>query len=205
MPVGALSRRPRTRAPRVAARRDSPRRGRASVRARRARRRRTSAAPSASVECAFLVLDGIQAGHRVDLRPEPAEPDEHPRAIRAGRKRLGEMLQQREHVLLPLSRCLVQIGGPEKAPRPRSCIALGRQRRGSLRQHSRHLRRAACVEPIGCALELGRDRLARLSVPRARWSARSSGSSSTSASEHGRGGAPRACACRAASMRAEGG
>ncbi len=109
-------------------------------------------APSASASARSWYVDRLRTRHRVDLRPEPTEPDEHARAIRAGRQRLGELAEQREHVLLPLSRRLVQIGGPEKAPRPGCVVGLGRQRGSPLRQRSGHLRGAARVEAIADAL-----------------------------------------------------
>ena len=63
-------------------------------------------------QSSFLVRDGIRACDRVDLRSEPAKPDEHARAIGPGGQHIGELLERRVDVLSPFACCLVEIGGP---------------------------------------------------------------------------------------------
>ena len=112
-------------------------------------------------ECPLLVGDCVWARDRVDLRSEPAEPDEHARAIRPGRQHVREMLERRVHVLPPLAGRLVQIGRLHDSPRSRGCVAFGRERSRALGERRCGLRRAARVLAISRQLELQRDRVVR--------------------------------------------
>ena len=109
---------------------------------------------------AFLVRHRVARRQRVQLRAEPAEPDEHPCAIRPWRQRLGEVLEQREHVGLPLSRRRIEIRGLDQAPRRRGGVGVGCERGSALRQHRCRLRGAARVQAAGGVLELACDCLA---------------------------------------------
>ena len=113
------------------------------------------------VERALLVGDRVRGRDRVDLRAEPAEPNERARPVGPGGKRRDETLEQRLDVLLALAGRLVEVGRREQSPSRRSDVALGRQRGRPLDEPRGGLRRSSVVEADRSALELGCNRLAR--------------------------------------------
>ena len=109
----------------------------------------------------LLVGDRLGHRHRVHLRPEPAEPDQGAGAVRAGRQRFREVLEQWQHVVAALARRLVEVGCLQQASSRCGDVALRREGGGALRKHGGGLGGTAAVDPAGRRLELHRDRLAR--------------------------------------------
>ena len=105
-------------------------------------------------ESLLLVRDRLVARHRVDLRAEPAKPDEGTRAVRAGRERLDELLQQRHDVLASFACRGVEIRRGQQPSRACALVGVGRQLRSALGKRGRGLGSATRVESSRSILEL---------------------------------------------------